>query len=504
MHKLERRLSAATELGTTAPPWRTQPRGLPALVSIEMWERFSFYGMQAILVFYLYADDGLGLSKQDATAIIGAYGAFVYLCCILGGFLADRVWGPERVLLSGATTVMVGHATLSFTNTATGLTFGLVMIGLGSGFIKTCAITILGQLYPADSHNATARKDFGFQLFYLSIQIGSLLGPLLTGYLADRYSWQLGFLAAAILMAIGVFSYAMLRPRMLAELNPAQRDLMLNPRAPLRRSQVTALISSAIVCSVLLGAIALRTSLTISALANGLLAVVLFSIVGLFGYLWRSPLTTAAERRQLTRFLPLFLSACIFWSVAYQNFGVFAVYADLKLNRNVGSFEIPAAWIQTLNPILVMALAIPVSLLRSALHRQASHTASTMAWGVIASAVAFLLFVPVSDGGPHSTPLVVMCAIAAIIALGELCIGPVGMAATATCAPSAHRTLFSALYFLNFAVGMAASGALSRFYDPENAAAERTYFLVTGLVTLTLGALLLLWQRYLRNKASSD
>lgn len=476
---------------------------MPALVSIEMWERFSFYGMQAILVFYLYAADGLAMSKHDATAIIGAYGAFVYLTTILGGAVADRLLGPERTLLAGACTVMTGHVLLSTIHGAVGAALGLLAIGIGSGFIKSCAVTALGIVYTSEQtvSETSARRDLGFQLFYLGIQLGAMFGPIITGYLAARFSWHTGFLAAAVLMATGLSAYLWLRPGMFAQLSPAGRLALSRAGRPMGRRHAGAWGTLGATSFITLGGLGWWLRIPTSALSTTLLVAVLVSVVLLFARLWRSPHVTAAERVKLRDFLPLFLAGAVYWSVAYQNFGVFAVYADVRLNRTVFGWELPAAWIQTLNPILVLVLALPMAWFLARLGTRQPTTAAKMSLGVALSGCAFLVFVPFADAPQHSAPMLAMVGVATLIAVGELVIGPVGMAATAVYAPAAHRTTFSALYFLTFACGMAFSGRLSTYYHAGDAAAERTYFLATGLVTIALGGALWAWSRRCRTEA---
>lgn len=469
------------------------PIGMPALVSIEMWERFSFYGMQAILVYYLYADDGLGMSTQHATATIGAYGAFVYLAAIAGGWLADNILGAERTLFLGAIGVMIGHLTLSFVPGATGAIAGLSVIGLGSGFIKTCAVSALGVLY-SGSKELERLRQLGFQLFYLGIQIGALFGPILTGYLAKRYNWHTGFGAAAILMAAGLASYTALRPRMLRELRVDQHNALCRPQHPASRRSLAVIVTLTMI-AITAGGIAALKGMPIQRLGDGLLIVVLLSIIALFSRLLLARDLTRSEKRKVREFIPLFAACAIFWSVAYQNFGVFAVYSDVRLDRSLGGWEIPAAWIQTLNPILVMALAGPVAWAKLKAGPKAERLSTQMSLGVALSGIAFLIFLPFVAAPARSTPLLAMVLIAFTLAIGELCIGPVGMAATSQFAPTTRRATFSALYFLTFAVGMAVSGKLSTWYNPHDPGAERLYFAITGGVTITVAIGLLALSR---------
>src|SRR4051812_47004455 len=193
-----------------------------------MWERFSFYGMQGILLIYLYysaAEGGLGIDQATATGIVGAYGGAVYLSTILGAWLADRLIGPERTLFYAAVTVMLGHIALSLLPDLTGVGVGLVLIALGSGGVKANATSLVGSLYDEKD----PRRDAGFSLFYMGINIGALVGPLLTGVLQKNWGFHAGFALAAVGMALGLAQYAMFRgnlpdeTRVVADPLPAQQ-----------------------------------------------------------------------------------------------------------------------------------------------------------------------------------------------------------------------------------------------------------------------------------------
>jgi proton-dependent oligopeptide transporter, POT family len=179
-----------------------QPRVLANLFGVEVWERFSFYGMQAIVLLYLYysaADGGLGISEATATSIIGAYGGLVYLSTILGGWVADRLLGSERTLFYSAIVVMAGHVSLALLPGLLGVGVGLVLIAFGSGGVKANATALVGTLYAEDDE----RRDAGFSLFYLGINLGALTGPLLTGLTQSKLGFHWGFGLAAAGMAIG-------------------------------------------------------------------------------------------------------------------------------------------------------------------------------------------------------------------------------------------------------------------------------------------------------------
>jgi POT family proton-dependent oligopeptide transporter len=186
------------------------PIGLVNLFGVEMWERFSFYGMLTILAYYLYysvTDGGLGMPQSTATGLVGAYGGLVYLSTVLGGWVADRLLGMERTVFYGGVVVMAGHIALALVPGLTGVGIGLVLVALGSGALKANASSLLGTLYD----KGDARADGGFTLFYLGINLGAFVGPLITGLLQTRVGFHYGFGAAAVGMALGLAQYVVFR-----------------------------------------------------------------------------------------------------------------------------------------------------------------------------------------------------------------------------------------------------------------------------------------------------
>src|SRR4051794_29178462 len=192
------------------------PMGLANLAGVEMWERFSFYGMQGILVYYLYysvTEGGLGLPETSATSIVGAYGGLVYLSAIVGAWVADRLFGAEHTLLVAAVVIMVGHLSLALIPGLTGVGVGLLCIALGSGALKTTTSSVLGDLYTRED----PRRDAGFSIYYMGVNLGALFGPLLTGLLWNMKGFHWGFGLAALGMAAGLIQYLALRRRTLGD-----------------------------------------------------------------------------------------------------------------------------------------------------------------------------------------------------------------------------------------------------------------------------------------------
>ncbi|WP_156968816.1 peptide MFS transporter [Corynebacterium freneyi] len=480
--------------GVLSPPGtsRTRPPGhariaLPAIIGVESWERFSFYGMQAIMVYYLYAataDGGLGLPTATATALMGAYGSLVYLCTIAGGWIGDRVLGAERTLLAGAWVLVAGHLTLSLVPGAVGVAIGMVFVAAGSGALKTSAITMLGCVRT----DGDPRRDNDFQFFYFGINVGGLLGPVLTGALSVSHGFDVGFAAAAILMSLGLVHYHWHRGRLSASWRDDVRGDVERPTSPITRRALV------IVASAVAGIVATTVWFTatgilhLQRLPTVMLAATMAATVGLFAQMLLDPDIERAERRRVLAFIPLFIAAVAFWSIHNQAFGALAVYSDLRIDRTIGDWTAPAAWAQSLNPVFTLLLILPLAALRLRMGRRAPDIPIQMIVGTAVTGCAMLIMVPFAGIADGAVPLLVIVAVYLAVTLGELQVSPVGMAASTVLAPAKYRTRFSALYFLTMAVGTALSGVLSTRYDPTDSGAERMYFLSVGIGVIAVAA----------------
>jgi POT family proton-dependent oligopeptide transporter len=470
--QLEHRTSLPRETPTGSTAATT---AIAAVAGIEMWERFSFYGMQAILVYFLYHSTGLGgigMDHTTATAVIGAYGAAVYLCTIAGGWVSDRLLGAERTLTGGAVLLVIGHLTMGLVGGAPGTVAGLALIALGSGALKASAVAVLGRCLD--------RTDTGFLAFYLGINTGAFFGPVLTGWLQEQYGFRAGFSAAAVLMILGLTMYLALRRRYLSTLTDDTRRAVLSPGQPADRRSVLLVVPGVAATVTAVAVLATTGVIGVDALTNGMLVAVILVAVVTFISMLTAPGVTGAERGQIRAFIPLFIGSSVFWAMLNQNFGVLAVYSDLRLDRTLFGWEMPAAWTQSLNPVFLL-VAIPVTGWFWSRHTprqdaRATSPARRMSLGVAMAGLGMLVFVPFADGGEGSTPLPVLVTATLLITLGEINVGPVGMAAAGDLAPDRFATRFSALYFLSMAVGTAAAGVLSGFYSPGDPAAERLYF----------------------------
>lgn len=455
------------------------PRMLANLFSVELWERFSFYGMQALLLYYMtytLAEGGLGFDEVTAAGLVGAYGGGVYLSTILGAWLADRVFGSERVLFVSAIIIMGGHIALALLPGVVGLAVGLVLVGVGSGGLKANASSLVGTLYaPGDD-----RRDAGFSIFYMGINIGALVGPLLTNLAWDAYGFHVGFGLAAVGMAAGLVQYALARKNLPATAHEVENAL---PRAEYRRWII---IAAAVL--VLLGVVVTTGLLNAENLADVMAFAAIIATVAYFAVILLSRKVTAVERRRVYSFMPLFIASAAFWSLFQQQFTVVALYSESRLDRDLFGWEMPPGMVQSINPIFIIVFAGVFAALWTRLGSRQPSSPVKFSFGLMVMGLAFLAFIPFAGGGPNSTPLLGLAAILLLFTWAELFISPIGLSVTTKLAPEAFRTQMLALFFLSISLGTTVSGILAGFYSEET---EVPYFAFSGITAIVLGGALL-------------
>jgi POT family proton-dependent oligopeptide transporter len=451
------------------------PVGLANLFGVELWERFSFYGMLTILGYYLYysvTEGGLELPKTTATGIVGAYGGLVYLSTVLGGWIADRLLGMERTVFYGGVVVMCGHIALAVLPGLTGVAVGLVLVALGSGALKANASSLLGTLY----EKGDARCDGGFTLFYLGINLGAFVGPLITGLLQTRVGFHYGFGAAAVGMALGLAQYVIFR-----------RNLGTHGRTvpnPLPRNAIgwvvgiVVIIVAAIVVGFTTGLVKLSN---LSQVTTG---VIIAASVTYFVVMLTSAKVAAIERTRVRAFIPLFIANAVFWSLFQQIFTVLAVYSDERMNWSIFGWTAPSSWIGSIEPVWIILLSPLFAIMWTKLGNRAPTTPRKFAYGVIGMGVAFLLFLPMAGTTGKAVPALLVVAIMAVFAISELLLSPIGLSVTTKLAPEAFRAQMMALYFFSVGLGTSMSGVLARYYDPAH---EFAYFGIIGAVAVLAG-----------------
>ena len=454
------------------------PRMLANLFSIELWERFSFYGMQAILLLYMtysVTEGGLAINQGVAAGLVGAYGGGVYLSTILGAWLADRVLGSEKVLFYSAIMIMLGHIALAVLPGGAGLTAGLILVGIGSGGLKANATSLVGTLY----RQGDERRDAGFSIFYMGINLGALIGPLITGWLQQSWGFHVGFGAAAVGMAVGLVQYTLTRKSL-----PRESHAVENP-LPSSEYRKWVLIAVAFLIAV---AVAMLTgAVTPDNLADLMASAAIIATVAYFTVILRSSKVSALERRRVYSFMPLFLASAAFWALFQQQFTVVLLYSEQSLNREIFGWTMPAAWVQSINPAFIILFAAVFATLWTKLGSRQPSSPLKFALGLIFMGIAFLMFIPFSGGGANSTPLLALAMILLFFTFAELFLSPIGLSVATKLAPETFRTQMVALNFLSISLGTTVSGILAGYYDQDN---EIPYFSFSGITAIVLGLLL--------------
>ncbi|MBM7692026.1 POT family proton-dependent oligopeptide transporter [Peribacillus deserti] len=461
------------------------PKGLFTLFFTEFWERFSYYGMRAILVYYMYYEvskGGLGIDEGTALAIVSIYGSLVYMSGIIGGWLADRIFGTSRAVFYGGILIMLGHIVLAIPGSLAMFFVSMVLIVLGTGLLKPNVSSVVGEMYAENDD----RRDAGFSIFYMGINAGAFLSPLIVGTVGMKYSFHLGFGIAAIGMLLGLIVFVATKKKNLG----LAGTIPANPLSPSdRKSVFTKMGLAAVILAAIIVIASTTGTLTIEGFIN-LVAVLGFVIPALyFIFMYRSPKTTSTERSRLIAYIPLFIAAVMFWAIQEQGSTILASYADKRTQLDFAGIHISPAWFQSLNPLFIIMLAPVFAWMWVKLGKRQPSIPQKFALGLLFAGLSFLvILLPAYFGGEDAlvSPLWLVLSYF-IVVLGELCLSPVGLSATTKLAPAAFSAQTMSLWFLASAAAQALNAQLVRFYSAET---EMAYFGVIGVVSLALGFIL--------------
>lgn len=461
------------------------PKGLFTLFFTEFWERFSYYGMRAILLFYMYYEvskGGLGISETTALSIMSIYGALVYMSGIIGGWLADRLFGTSKAVFYGGILIMLGHIVLALPAGATGLFISMGLIVLGTGLLKPNVSSIVGDIYERDD----IRRDSGFSIFYMGINMGGFLAPWVVGTIGLGYNFHLGFSLAAIGMFFGLVMFILTKKKNLG----LAGTQIANPLKPEERKRFFIIT---------LAAMAILGILIFISIPRGWLTFDSFiGLVGILGFLipfsyfvvmYRSKKTNADEKSRILAYIPLFLASVVFWAIAEQGSTILALYADKRTNLDVFGFHISPAWFQSLNPLFIIVLAPVFAWLWIKMGKRQPTIPQKFSFGIFFAGLSFIIILlPAYFGGADTlvNPLWLVLSIF-IAVLGELCLSPVGLSATTKLAPTAFSAQTMSLWFLSNAAAQALNAQLVQFYSVKN---EMMYFGIIGGVAIIVSLLL--------------
>jgi POT family proton-dependent oligopeptide transporter len=457
------------------------PRGLSTLFFTEMWERFSYYGMRAILLLFMTAPaaaGGLGWDAATAGPLYGLYTAMVYLTALPGGWIADRILGQRRTVFWGGVVIALGHVSLTVHSMAF-FYLGLFLIVIGTGLLKPNISTMVGSLYTAEDN----RRDAGFSIFYMGINIGAFFAPLVCGFLAQsdafkgflqnagmdpRNSWHWGFGAAAVGMGLGLLQYVLGGKRLAgAGLAPDRRD------PGLYRKDVRSLL---IAVGVFAGAVAILAGVHSAGLftitTERVTDFVGYVLIGFpflyFAFLLTRPGWSPVERKRLFTIPLFFLFAALFWAAFEQAGSTLTLFAERMTRTSFLGFEFPSSWFQSVNSLYIFFLAPFFAWLWVSLGRREPSSPSKFAYGLLFAALGFLVMVPAAlaagENGSQVSPMWLLT-VYFLHTIGELCLSPVGLSTMTKLAPERVVGQMMGVWFLASSVGNFLSGQAAGFFE---------------------------------------
>jgi proton-dependent oligopeptide transporter, POT family len=456
------------------------PRGLTTLFFTEMWERFSYYGMRALLILYMtsaVASGGLGMDTKTAASIYGAYTGSVYLMSIPGGWVADNVLGTRRAVFVGGVIIALGHYSLAMPTTFT-FFLGLVLIVLGTGLLKPNVSAIVGDLYsPTDQ-----RRDAGFSIFYVGINIGAFTAPLVCSYLGEQINWHLGFAAAGIGMTFGLIQYVVGRDRLAHVGNPPAQSAAETRRKALMGVLFMAAISAAV------GFLYFGPA----AVVSNQMWIMLGALVLFLGWLYFGFLQPE-EKKPVGVIIILFLFSIIFWACYEQAGSSFNLFARDFTNRSVFGREFPAGWYQSVPAVAVVILAPVFAWLWLKLGDRQPSSPIKFSLGLlfVGLGAAVLAVASLFIGGGSKVGPWWLVGVYVLQTIGEICLYPVGLSTTTKLAPQRLAGLMMGVWFLSISFGNFAAGMAAGYFESGSQEALVGLFSKVAAVPI-LAALVLL------------
>jgi POT family proton-dependent oligopeptide transporter len=461
------------------------PRGLSTLFFTEMWERFSYYGIRPLLVLFMTAalvNGGFGFDRTTATSIAGIYAFSVYLASLPGGWIADRWLGLRRSIWYGGVFIMLGHISIALSVLFAHRAFflGLVFIVIGTGLLKPNISAIVGDLYPEGG----ARRDAGFSIFYMGINTGALIAPIVTGYLGERVGWHLGFGAAGVGMAIGLITYRLRTPGTLGPIG------LLPTSGPEEQRRVRNIALGALGAIMLVVFLGMFGVFAINAvfLANLMLKLVLGMAVLYFAYLFLLAKLTIDEKKRIAVIMVLFIFAMIFWAAFEQAPTSLNLFARDFTDRVVFGWEVPTSWVQLVNPLFVILFAPVFAAVWVGLSRRKIDLSSPakFGFGLFFAGLGFVVMVlaanrVISAGGALKVSILWLVVSYLLQTWGELALSPVGLSSMTKLAPRRFVGQMMGVWFTAAALGNLIAGIVGGHVDPEKLDEMPRLFMRTSL-----------------------
>ncbi len=447
------------------------PRGLTTLFFTELWERFSYYGMRALLLLFMVAaveEGGMGLEDKTAGAIYGLYTMFVYLFALPGGWLADKFFGLRKAVFYGGCLIAAGNLMLALPYNNT-FFVGLILIVMGTGLLKPNISSMVGELYSADEQ---AKRDAGFSIFYMGINIGAFISPFITGYLGQRVDWHYGFAVAGIGMLFGLAQYRFNQGQLgTAGLEPSK---LSDPGLQMAREQKIrnglwgfVLVLSVFIALLMTGIVSINPVV----FANSAIYVIGGSAVLYFAYILIFEQLDRDEKFKIATIAVFFAASTAFYAGYEQQGSTLNLFADRYTNMFIGSFEMPASWMQAVPAACVVIFAPIFAWLWVWLSKRKMNpsTPIKLAAGLMFMGLGYLVMMGASSiviGGGKALPTWLI-ATYAFHTFGEICLYPVGLSAVTKLSPKRLVGQMMGIWFMSLALGNLVAGVFAGEFDAD-------------------------------------
>ena len=471
-----------------------QPRGLSTLFFTEMWERFSYYGMRAILLFYMYyavSRGGLGFDQTTAASIMSIYGSMVFLSGVVGGWLADRVWGSRKTVFYGGVLIMFGHIALSLPLGAAALYVSIALIVIGTGLLKPNVSSMVGDLYSKGDN----RRDSGFSMFVFGVNLGAAVAPWAVPWAANGFgfhafgntmNFHAGFSLAAIGMFFGLLQYTIDGRKYLSQKS-------LYPEDPIDKDSLHKItlwtVIAVIAVVVILALMAVMGSFSVNNIISLITIIAIALPIVYFIMMLNSKKVTKTEHSRVLAYIPLFIAAAVFWGIEESGSVVLALFAQKRTILHVGSWHFAAANFQTLNPLFIMILTPCFVWLWDHWKKQPTSPTKFAAGLVFAGLSYAWMALPGIIHGTTTGRVSPLWLVGSwfLCEIGEMLISPIGLSVTTKLAPEAFKSQMLSMWFLADAAGQAVNAQIVKLYSANT---EIAYFLAIGVVSVVCGLIL--------------
>ena len=463
--------------------FKNHPRGLPVLFFTEMWERFAYYGMRAILILYMTAatdyvvtgadgsiirdNPGMGLDLTTAAAIYGMYTALVYIMALPGGWVADNLWGQRKAVFVGGCFIAAGQAVMVLPWIPT-FFFGLVLVILGTGLLKPNVSTVVGELYPEGG----ARRDAGFSVFYMGINIGAFVGQPIVGYFGETLNWHWGFAVGSVGMILGLIQYKM-GDKYLGGAGYLKGDQP--PDEVARKSRMFfggffGVVALIVIFGFLVNAGVIPVTITQIGQALGYSVLIMVALY--FVYVWTMGGHTADENQRMGVIFWLFILIAVFWSGFEQAGSSLNVFARDFTDRTMFGWVMPASWLQSVNPLFIIIGAPMFGSLWVFLDKINKNPSLPLKAGLgllFLSAGFFVIAWGAANASNQNLVAPAWLVVTyALHTTGELCISPIGLSAITKLSPEQRVGQMMGIWFVGAALGNLFAGLMAGGLDTEN------------------------------------